>query len=139
MWSFDVYDTCLTRNYAHPKDVFREVAVNNSSELERQLGEGWIEIFSDARHQAQSLASEAKQGGEPSLIEIYKQVKKALPFIQSTNYIASELQIEQESLRPCSETKELVMQDCSNALLTFWYISQKNPVSLFQQSLINPN
>ena len=109
MWSFDVYDTCLTRNYAHPKDVFREVAVNNSSELERQLGEGWIEIFSDARHQAQSLASEAKQGGEPSLIEIYKQVKKALPFIQSTNYIASELQIEQESLRPCSETKELVM------------------------------
>ena len=47
MWSFDVYDTCLCRNYAHPKDVFREVAVNNSSELERQLGEGWIEIFSD--------------------------------------------------------------------------------------------
>ena len=38
-----------------------------------------------------------------------------------------------------NESKELVMQDCSNALLTFWYISQKNPVSLFQQSLINPN
>ena len=35
------------------------------------------------------------------------------------------------------ETKELVMQECSNALLTFWYISQKNPVSLFQQSLVN--
>lgn len=35
--------------------------------------------------------------------------------------------------------KELAMQDCSNALLTFWYISQKNPVSLFQQSLLNPN
>jgi hypothetical protein len=33
--------------------------------------------------------------------------------------------------------KELAMQDCSNALLTFWYISQKNPVSLFQQSLVN--
>lgn len=36
-----------------------------------------------------------------------------------------------------NESKELVMQDCSNALLTFWYISQKNPVSLFQQSLSN--
>jgi hypothetical protein len=35
------------------------------------------------------------------------------------------------------ERKELVMQDCSNALLTFWYINQKNPVSLFQQSLVN--
>ena len=35
------------------------------------------------------------------------------------------------------ETKELVMQECSNALLTFWYISQKNPVSLFQQSLVS--
>ena len=34
-------------------------------------------------------------------------------------------------------TKELVMQECSNALLTFWYINQKNPVSLFQQSLVN--
>lgn len=36
-----------------------------------------------------------------------------------------------------SKRKELVMQECSNALLTFWYISQKNPVSLFQQSLVN--
>ncbi len=36
-----------------------------------------------------------------------------------------------------SERKELVMRECSNALLTFWYISQKNPVSLFQQSLVN--
>jgi hypothetical protein len=35
------------------------------------------------------------------------------------------------------ETKELVMQQCSNALLTYWYISQKNPVSLFQQSLVS--
>ena len=35
------------------------------------------------------------------------------------------------------EGKELVMQQCSDALLTFWYISQKNPVSLFQQSLVS--
>ena len=35
------------------------------------------------------------------------------------------------------ETKELVMQECSNALLTFWYLNHKNPVSLFQQSLAN--
>ena len=35
------------------------------------------------------------------------------------------------------ERKELVMQDCSNALLTFWFIGRKNPVSLFQQSLVN--
>jgi len=36
------------------------------------------------------------------------------------------------------ERKELVMQDCSNALLTFWFIGRKNPVSLFQQSLLDP-
>ena len=36
-----------------------------------------------------------------------------------------------------SERKELVMRECSNALLTFWYINQRNPVSLFQQSLVN--
>jgi len=33
--------------------------------------------------------------------------------------------------------KELVMQNCANSLLTFWYVSQKNPVSLFEQSLLN--
>ena len=36
-----------------------------------------------------------------------------------------------------NKTKELVMQECSNALLTYWYLNQKNPVSLFQQSLAN--
>ena len=39
--------------------------------------------------------------------------------------------------RKIDETKELVMQECSNALLTFWYLNHKNPVSLFQQSLAN--
>lgn len=30
-----------------------------------------------------------------------------------------------------------VMKECADALKNYWYISQKNPVSLFQQSLVN--
>ena len=37
-----------------------------------------------------------------------------------------------------NEKEMLVMQDCSNALLTFWFIGQTNPVSLFEQALLNP-
>jgi len=37
-----------------------------------------------------------------------------------------------------SNKEMLVMQDCSNALLTFWFISQTNPVSLFEQAFLNP-
>ena len=108
MWSFDVYDTCLTRNYVHPKDVYREVALHKEIELESHLGAGWIEIFTDTRSQAQSVISEVKQGGEPSLIEIYKQVKNVLPFIKAKDYIASELLVEKESLCPCCKTRSLV-------------------------------
>ena len=42
-----------------------------------------------------------------------------------------------ENPKKISKQKELVMQECSDALLTYWYINQKNPVSLFQQSLAN--
>jgi len=31
-----------------------------------------------------------------------------------------------------------VIRECANALLGYWYVSQENPVSLFQQALINP-
>jgi len=31
----------------------------------------------------------------------------------------------------------MVVQECANALQNYWYISQQNPVSLFQQSLVN--
>ena len=30
-----------------------------------------------------------------------------------------------------------VVQECSEALLNYWYVSQESPVSLFQQALIN--
>ena len=36
------------------------------------------------------------------------------------------------------EKQLLVMQNCSNALLTFWFIGQTNPVSLFEQAFLNP-
>jgi len=32
-----------------------------------------------------------------------------------------------------------VIRECANALLGYWYVSQENPVSLFQQALINPS
>jgi hypothetical protein len=32
-----------------------------------------------------------------------------------------------------------VIKECADALLTYWYISPESPVSLFQQSLLNPS
>ena len=31
-----------------------------------------------------------------------------------------------------------IIRECANALLNYWYVSQENPVSLFQQALLNP-
>lgn len=31
----------------------------------------------------------------------------------------------------------MVVQECANALLNYWYVSQQSPVSLFQQALSN--
>jgi len=32
-----------------------------------------------------------------------------------------------------------IIKECADALLNYWYVSQENPVSLFQQALINPH
>jgi hypothetical protein len=37
-----------------------------------------------------------------------------------------------------SESQIKTTQACANALLSYWYVSQESPVSLFQQALINP-
>jgi hypothetical protein len=31
----------------------------------------------------------------------------------------------------------MIVQECANALLNYWYVSQQSPVSLFQQALSN--
>ena len=37
-----------------------------------------------------------------------------------------------------SQSQIETTQECANALLNYWYVSQTSPVSLFQQALINP-
>ena len=38
-----------------------------------------------------------------------------------------------------SQSQIKTTQVCADALLSYWYVSQESPVSLFQQALINPS
>ncbi len=102
--SFDVFDTCLTRIFAYPVDLFVEVG-------EVSLKNGWVTIdsreFAARRILAEHAARNSAPSREVSLAQIYRELglnlglaPKIILEIQNT-----ELLIEGQSLQPISETR----------------------------------
>jgi len=107
--SFDIFDTCLTRNFAHPMDLFLEVG-------EIAVKKSWIAIapqeFVARRRAAEDEARKLAPFREVSLEQIYQQLGLALGLapnivleIQNT-----ELLLEAQSLQPIHGTRRRIVE-----------------------------
>lgn len=107
--SFDVFDTCVTRMYAHPRDLFYElglrVAPASSGESAR---ERFARRFQRARIRAEKLANwSARRRGHAhaSIDAIYQKVNWFIRLDRpAAELIEAELTLEEESLYPIEET-----------------------------------
>jgi len=96
--SFDVFDTCLTRTFAHPADLFLalgEIAARN----------GWATLgpkkFAEQRRKAEADARKLVLSREISLDQIYRQLGANLDCGgRNEGHRGAELSLEGESLRP---------------------------------------
>lgn len=105
--SFDIFDTCLTRTFAYPIDLFIEVgkiARNN----------GWITVtpaeFAVHRIEAERSARKLVPSGEINVTQIYRQLGSDLglaPHLVSEIQNA-ELVVEGQSLQPIGEMRSRV-------------------------------
>jgi predicted HAD superfamily hydrolase len=112
IYSFDVFDTCLTRIYSHPTDLFYELA---QVFLNRFCLHGYddnsIKLFVYARKRAEREArNHIKQTREDtSLADIYKHLQTLLPWhFDLDEAISFEMEFEKQSFRPVLPIRTLI-------------------------------
>jgi FMN phosphatase YigB (HAD superfamily) len=107
-YSFDVFDTCLTRRYACPSDVFLEIAKCWKDILEPILGADFVEIFREARVEAERIALAKSTTEETTLHAIWEELARIFPAINPLEGVLRELSAEADALVAVSETHALV-------------------------------
>ena len=107
--SLDIFDTCLTRSFSEPSDLFLELG-------KRSLGDGLHSLkpaeFRDHRVQAESKARSLVESSEVTLADIYKELGARLSWDQDRQAVAMRLEesIESESLRGVSAIRSAVAE-----------------------------
>jgi len=109
-YSFDVFDTCLTRRYACPSDVFLEIAQCWGGALEPILGADFVEVFREARVEAERIALTKSTTEETTLKAIWDELASIFPAINASEGARRELSAEADALVAVAETLALVMR-----------------------------
>ncbi len=111
--SFDLFDTCITRMHAYPRDVFYDLGLRLAPALASEAArQRFARRFQRARIRAEKVANwlARREGREHADIEgIYRQLRW---FMRTGRPIAemvqAELALEEESLYPIDETVESI-------------------------------
>jgi len=104
IYSFDVFDTCLTRLVYHPKDVFR-VMSNDIANLANLVHcDRWQEELVWARVRGEKIARDAHPANEPTIFEIWENVILILK-LSLGGYAEIEMDWEEKLLIPVPEMK----------------------------------
>ena len=115
VYSFDVFDTCITRMHAYPRDLFFDLgarlAPTRKDETERFR---FAQRFQRARIRAEKLANwlARRAGHEHANIEdIYRQLRWFMRLDRTiAELVQVELALEEESLYPIDETVTKIRQ-----------------------------
>lgn len=115
VYSFDVFDTCITRMHAYPRDLFFDLGVRlaptTKDETERFC---FAQRFQRARIRAEKLANwlARRAGHEHANIEdIYRQLRWFMRLDKTiAELVQVELALEEESLYPIDETVTKIRQ-----------------------------
>lgn len=108
-YSFDVFDTCLTRKCIVPSDIFLEIAQGWGDVLEPIMGADFIEVFREARVEAERVALKRSATEETTLLSIWQEMALMFPSIGVMEGFRRELLAESNSLVRVAKTHALVM------------------------------
>lgn len=127
-YSFDVFDTALTRIWAKPTDLFWELGTRLKQEDLITISS---DMWSELRIEAEGKARQVSTSDEVTLQEIYAQLAEPLNWseVDREKAMHHEIQLEGASLRPVPATQlqiqELHQQNKSIAYLSDMYLSSE--------------
>jgi len=108
VYSFDVFDTCLTRTCARPTDVFTMAALRLRAAQKADFPLTDVHDVVRLRTEAETAARKALQGREDlTLPEIYACLPAGNPFgIVPADFLDAELEAEASCLRPVAALRD---------------------------------
>ena len=106
--TFDIFDTCLSRKHSFPEDLFLELAEELILDQPKSLGCFKPINITFARQYAQNILYSRSSFKDPSLNDIYYEMKKIIPNLNIDKAIKIEKELESNTIVPCLETLELV-------------------------------
>jgi predicted HAD superfamily hydrolase len=124
-YSFDIFDTVLTRIWAKPTDLFYQLG---DRLRQMQLIQVKSDLWQRLRIEAEKAARQESATGEVTLVQIYEQLKQTCNWSEALTKAAMqvEIQLEQESLRviPANQRKiqALHQQNRAIAFLSDMYL-----------------
>ena len=104
VYSFDVFDTCLTRKFAAPSDLFLELGRRLLVKLPSLAQRFDAETLWAARMEAENAARRASTKEEVTMDEIWQQFARSVDDPALLEFATLELELETESLRPIAST-----------------------------------
>jgi FMN phosphatase YigB (HAD superfamily) len=129
--SFDVFDTCLTRTFAYPVDLFLELG-------EISAKNGWTTLtpkeFMACRIAAENTARQLSASGEIVFADIYRQLAAELKLdVEIASKIQNmELEVEDASIRPILETRYRVAHERQQGRQILFLSNMYQPVSFIE-------
>ena len=111
IFSFDVFDTCISRAHSYPSDVFYDLGIKIAPPtLSEKAKQRFASKFSANRKSAEALAyKDPRFYGCPNIYEIYEFLKVPLGVnLTATEILRLEIEIEIESIYAISKILEKV-------------------------------
>ena len=109
--TFDVFDTCLTRKYAYPSDLFYDLAKGLAINQPNIFKYYPVETIASARHRAQAIAYNKHRNGDPNLEDIYNEFASIFPGTEKMVFINLEESLEETNIVPCHKALALVEEE----------------------------
>ena len=106
--TFDIFDTCLSRKHSFPEDLFLDLAEELILDKPKILGCFTPNHIAFAREYSQKIAYSRSSYADPSLLDIYSEMKKIIPNLNIDKAIKCEKELESNSIVPCLATLDMV-------------------------------
>jgi FMN phosphatase YigB (HAD superfamily) len=112
--SFDVFDTCITRTYHKPADLFLELARLTLSGREDSADASAIETLAKQRSVAETNARKSSPKEDIQIADIYRELEKAVSMpLNLSAMLSLELDLELASMVPIRSTLDYYRELCS--------------------------
>lgn len=139
VYSFDIFDTCIVRNFARPIDLFYQLYYHRHLNYPRISADELSSALANHRLRSEAKARANCQNQEDILIhEFYQSSERSLQLnLDHDSLLAAEIELELQSVKPILAIKNKLEQLRQNRQKIIFISDMYLPLEVIQKMLFN--